>query len=122
MRHPAPHRMDANDLKTLIETYPLAMPGMYAGIGAVVGAATRLFQNHRSREKCASVPWLPGGSFGSTVSSTYLLHGGPLDYVENIACALVGDYLGTKIIDAFYPPYPTHLDRSSDPPPSQRYG
>ncbi len=88
------------ELQDIIANYPLIQPAMSFVVGAGIGTATRLFQNyvtHKDRTKKAG--WLPGGSFASGIVMASQTHSGASIYVADVAAALVGDYLATKIID-----------------------
>ncbi|HLC56762.1 MAG TPA: hypothetical protein VJJ23_05995 [Candidatus Nanoarchaeia archaeon] len=88
------------ELQDIVANYPLIQPAMSFVVGALIGTATRLFQNYvTDKDRTKKAGWLPGGSFASGIVMASQTHSGAGIYVADVAAALVGDYLATRIID-----------------------
>ena len=88
------------ELQEIVANYPLIQPAVAFVSGAVIGTATRLFQNYvMKKDRPEKAGWLPGGSFASGIVLASQTDSGAGMYAADIGAALVGDYLATRVVD-----------------------
>lgn len=88
------------ELQEIVANYPLIQPAVAFVSGAVIGTATRLFQNYVMKKyRNEKVRWRPGGSFVGGIVLASLVDSCAGMYAADVGVALVGDYIATRVVN-----------------------